>query len=100
MIARAQSPKKSYSEGSLEMASLSTTAHVCHGSGSVELHYGFQSGCYFSQGLIPGDALEPLLDPFEGIKQSIRVVMMVEDIKPLSTSIALASGIVLVWTHP
>jgi hypothetical protein len=53
----------------------------------------FQPGRDFIQGLLPGDALVPASDAFEGIFQPLRVVLEIGNVGPFPADVPLRSGI-------
>jgi hypothetical protein len=46
-------------------------------------------GCYFIQGLIPGEALKAISNPFERKPQPLRVILKIGDVGSFSTKITL-----------
>ena len=93
VVFRSQSVEKANAKGRLEMTTLAAASQVSHRPGPMSSDNLFEFGRYFIQGLLPGDALEPISHAFEGEFQPLRVILEISDVGALPADITLGARI-------
>ena len=99
MIAGTQTPQQAYAKSGLEVAGLSPSPHIGDGTRTILIFYFPQAGRDLSDSLFPAYAHKFTVHFFQGVLQSLVMMLKVGDVHTFATHITLTAGIALVSSY-
>ena len=99
VVLPSESSQQRSEEGAPEMGAQTQAAHERQRPRTMGVHHFLQAGRDLGVGLLPGDSLEAVAHPLQGVGEPVGMVLEMRDRQPLPAGVPLTAGGVLVGSH-